>query len=203
MADSNKQWHNIMVTSESDSNNTNGLSLYICTSSEISNGKPNIALPSEGTLYLVPSGNTTGNLYNEYVYVNNNWELFGGASIDLTGYATESWVQQQGYLTSHQDISGKANSADLATIAISGNYNDLNNLPSIPSKISDLQNDSGFISSYTETDPTVPAWAKASQKPTYTASEVGAMDASNYTSETWTFTLSNNTSITKKVVIEI
>lgn len=28
---------------------------------------------------------------------------------------------------------------------------------------------------YTETDPTVPAWAKASTKPTYTASEVGAL----------------------------
>lgn len=26
----------------------------------------------------------------------------------LTGYATEAWVQQQGYLTQHQDISGKA-----------------------------------------------------------------------------------------------
>lgn len=30
------------------------------------------------------------------------------------------------------------------------------------------------LQSYTETDPTVPAWAKASTKPTYTASEVGA-----------------------------
>ena len=29
----------------------------------------------------------------------------------------------------------------------------------------------------TETDPTVPAWAKASTKPTYTASEVGAIPA--------------------------
>lgn len=28
---------------------------------------------------------------------------------------------------------------------------------------------------YTETDPTVPAWAKADKKPTYTASEVGAL----------------------------
>lgn len=28
-----------------------------------------------------------------------------------------------------------------------------------------------------ETDPTVPAWAKASTKPTYTASEVGAIPA--------------------------
>ena len=31
------------------------------------------------------------------------------------------------------------------------------------------------LQSYTETDPTVPAWAKASSKPTYTASEVGAL----------------------------
>lgn len=31
------------------------------------------------------------------------------------------------------------------------------------------------LTSYTETDPTVPAWAKAEKKPTYTASEVGAV----------------------------
>ena len=31
------------------------------------------------------------------------------------------------------------------------------------------------LTSYTETDPTVPAWAKAATKPTYTASEVGAL----------------------------
>ena len=43
----------------------------------------------------------------------------------------------------------------------------------IPSKTSDLTNDSGFIS--TETDPTVPSWAKQPTKPTYTASEVGAL----------------------------
>lgn len=31
------------------------------------------------------------------------------------------------------------------------------------------------LTSYTETDPTVPAWAKEKNKPTYTASEVGAL----------------------------
>ena len=31
------------------------------------------------------------------------------------------------------------------------------------------------LQSYTETDPTVPAWAKAAAKPTYTAAEVGAI----------------------------
>lgn len=45
----------------------------------------------------------------------------------------------------------------------------------IPSKVSELTNDAGYISSYTETDPTVPSWAKASVKPTYTYDEVGAL----------------------------
>lgn len=44
-----------------------------------------------------------------------------------------------------------------------------------PTKTSDLTNDSGFITGYTETDPTVPSWAKAATKPSYTASEVGAI----------------------------
>lgn len=33
----------------------------------------------------------------------------------------------------------------------------------------------GYLTSYTETDPTVPAWAKSATKPTYTANEVGAL----------------------------
>lgn len=45
----------------------------------------------------------------------------------------------------------------------------------VPTKVSDLTNDVGYITGYTETDPTVPSWAKASSKPTYTASEVGAL----------------------------
>lgn len=35
------------------------------------------------------------------------------------------------------------------------------------------------LQSYTETDPTVPAWAKASTKPSYTASEVGLGNVDN------------------------
>ena len=47
----------------------------------------------------------------------------------------------------------------------------------IPSKVSDLDNDSGFLT--TETDPTVPAWAKEQTKPTYTAAEVGLGNVAN------------------------
>ena len=45
------------------------------------------------------------------------------------------------------NINNKANTADLAAVAFSGNYNDLANKPTIPTKTSDLTNDSGFITS--------------------------------------------------------
>lgn len=53
------------------------------------------------------------------------------------------------------------------------------NSSDIPTKVSQLQNDSGYLTSYTETDPTVPAWAKASSKPSYTKSEVGLGNVDN------------------------
>jgi hypothetical protein len=42
------------------------------------------------------------------------------------------FTNDAGYLTQHQDISGKADSASLATVAISGSYNDLTDTPTIP-----------------------------------------------------------------------
>ena len=95
----------------------------------------------------------------------------------LSGYATEAWVGQQGYLTSHQSLSGYATESwvsskfnDVLGIDASGvsdlvsilSDNDtatgiLNviaskaNASSIPTKVSDLTNDTGFITSYTNT----------------------------------------------------
>lgn len=70
--------------------------------------------------------------------------------------------------------------------AVAGGYtgtreqwrNLLANLPDaiVPGdNVSELVNDAGYLTS--ETDPTVPAWAKAENKPSYTAQEVGAMPA--------------------------
>ena len=65
-----------------------------------------------------------------------------------------AFTNDVGYLTQHQDISGKVDKSELSTVATSGNYNDLTNKPTIPSKTSDLINDSNFVSdsSYVHTD---------------------------------------------------
>ena len=48
-------------------------------------------------------------------------------------------------LQEHQDISGKADKDSLSKVAFSGSYNDLKNKPSIPSKVSELENDEGYL----------------------------------------------------------
>lgn len=57
--------------------------------------------------------------------------------VDLTGYATEEYVNDaiaEAKLSgSDIDLSAYAKTADLAKVATTGNYNDLTNLPTIPS----------------------------------------------------------------------
>ena len=60
----------------------------------------------------------------------------------------------------------------------------------IPTSTSQLTNDSGFITS--ESDPTVPDWAKAETKPTYTAAEVGALPSSTVIPEDKVFIATYN-----------
>lgn len=50
---------------------------------------------------------------------------------------------------------------------------------SIPTKISQLTNDVNFLTGFTESDPTVPSWAKQSSKPSYSKSEVGLGNVDN------------------------
>lgn len=88
IADSAHEWHSLSIGANGGSGDAGAsLSIYICANNEVSNGLPNISEPDENTIYLVASGNTSGNLYEEYIYVNNAWEKFGAASIDLSGYA--------------------------------------------------------------------------------------------------------------------
>ena len=54
-------------------------------------------------------------------------------------------------------------------------------IPTVPTNVSAFNNDAGYLTGYTESDPTVPQWAKASTKPTYTAAEVGAVSTAGGT----------------------
>lgn len=48
---------------------------------------------STTTIYLVPSQTSeTQNVYDEYIYVSNNWEKIGSTDIDLSNYYTKSQV---------------------------------------------------------------------------------------------------------------
>lgn len=53
--------------------------------------------------------------------------------VDLTGYATETYVNTAISKIPATDLTDYAKTADLAKVATSGNYNDLTNLPTIPS----------------------------------------------------------------------
>lgn len=112
---------------------------------------------TDGGYPLLPEGDKIYVILSSGDYLNKVYRWGGtayvsiGGDIDLSAYATQTWVQNQNYLTSHQDISGKANSADLATVATSGDYTDLINkptIPRIPSNVSEFTNDAGYLTQH-------------------------------------------------------
>lgn len=67
----------------------------------------------EKIFYFLPktSDNPTDG-YDEYVYTNNAWEQVGSTDIDLSAYYTKTEIDNKGYLTQHQDISGKEDTSN-------------------------------------------------------------------------------------------
>lgn len=96
------------------------------------------------------------------------------------GNITPEQIEKEVFLfTDDQFVSAQDKANWNGKSEFSGNYNDLTNkptIPTVPTNVSEFTNDAGYIA--TESDPTVPAWAKATNKPTYTASEVGAISSS-------------------------
>lgn len=110
------------------------------------------SLPTTGEsniIYLVPKEGSSGDIYNEYIWVNNAWELIGSTQIDLTDYATKEWVNTQisDFLT-ETEITQLINSS-LTNYYTQQQVNNLLNSKAdkteIPTKTSQLTNDSGFI----------------------------------------------------------
>ena len=77
---------------EWDFGETGGIKMHICSSSEYSSESriPIINNPDEKTIYLVPASyQPSNNMFTEWVYVNNTWEIFGSIAIDLSNYLTD------------------------------------------------------------------------------------------------------------------
>jgi len=56
------------------------------------------SLPTTGKsniIYLVPKTGSTNDVHDEYLWISDTWELIGSTAVDLTGYATETWVNTQ------------------------------------------------------------------------------------------------------------
>lgn len=92
-------------------------------------------LPQTGVanfIYLVPSSDPgTENIYDEYVWTENGWELIGSTEIDLSDYYTKT-----------ESDNRYVQPGDLAAVATSGDYDDLIDKPTIPDELSDLADDS-------------------------------------------------------------
>ena len=78
------------------------MEIHICSASEYDSTTrvPTIANPNDKTFYLVPTEDgTSPDLFTEWVYVNNAWEMFGSAKIDLSGYLTDVTVDGTSVVT--------------------------------------------------------------------------------------------------------
>lgn len=113
------------------------------------------ALPSENidssVIYLIEVEGQS-NVYMQYMYINDTFASLGTTAIDLSNVYTKSEINTK--------LVEKADKTEI---------------PTVPTNVSSLINDAGYLTEYTETDPTVPAWAKEKTKPSYTAAEVGAL----------------------------
>ena len=110
------------------------------------------------------------NYYNKSTVDKKITEAVTGGQVSLDGFATEQWVNEQGFLKEHQDISQKADKSELPTKTSdltndSGyltEHQDISHLatkaeiPTVPTKVSELENDSKFITINDIPEVTVP-----------------------------------------------
>ena len=83
---------------------------------EIVEALPDVGDADENTIYMVPQGGsiedpgTSTSHYNEYMLINGAFELVGSSQVDLSGYATETFV------------TNAINALDVADTAVANQY---------------------------------------------------------------------------------
>lgn len=91
-------------------------------------------------------------------------------------YVDDAVAGVSGGITSESDPIFSASEAAKITSTDTANWNSKVDINAVNNAINTTLSGKSYLTS--ESDPTVPAWAKAATKPTYTASEVGALPAS-------------------------
>jgi hypothetical protein len=76
----------------------------------------------ENTIYMVSKVGSTGDVYDEYLYVNSNWEHIGSTDVDLTGYATEQYVDNGLANKQSNLIAGTGITLSGSTISVNTQY---------------------------------------------------------------------------------
>ena len=98
-------------------------------------------LPQENvdanTIYMVSVRENGEDLYNEYMFIDGQWEMLGNTAVDLSNYYTKDEV----YTKSEAE-------STFATIAALAGYALKSELPSVPTKVSELENDLGFLTEH-------------------------------------------------------
>ena len=117
------------------------------------------SLPLEGAtniIYFIPKTGDTNDTYDEYMWISGAWEHIGSTDVDLSGYATENYVNSQGFAKTSQlptkvsdlnNDTGFITAASLSGLATYSWVQDQNyaSASSVPTDVSDLNNDTGFI----------------------------------------------------------
>lgn len=122
----------------------------------------------DGTYWQMADWTTTNTTYSAITQAN-----IENASGTTAGLITGQRAAQA--VAKHESVSDVTVGG---TSVMNGKVAEIPAIPTVPTNVSDFVNDAGYITGYTETDPTVPSWAKQASKPTYTASEVGALPSS-------------------------
>ena len=105
--------------------------------------------------------------------LNNKVDKVEGKGLSTNDFTTEDKEKLDNAVPNTRTVNAKPLTSDIVLTA--DNIGALPDTTVIPTKTSELQNDSGFLTQFIETDPTVPAWAKSPNKPVYTASEINAV----------------------------
>ncbi len=109
---------------------------------EVVNALPSTNIKDHTIYFVSKSGGDTGDVYDEYMYINNTWELIGTTAVDLSGYVPTSRTINNKALTSNIIL----NASDVGALPSN------TVIPTVPTNVSSFTNDAGYLTSQTQSD---------------------------------------------------